>query len=445
MQTSALLDQIAARAVAGHGPAGVVLSLDRIAALLAALGNPHEALGQVIHVAGTNGKGSVIAHLSAIAEAAGLSVNSYTSPSLAGLRDQIVLGAGIVDEQALGEQLERVLDVMADAPATRFEAETAAAFLAFAQCPADVTLLETGLGGRLDATNVVAEPAVTVITPISLDHREYLGETLREIALEKAGIMKRAVPVVIAAQDDEVRDVLAVEARKVGAPALISGQDWRAYEERGRLIFQSETALFDLPIPALVGRHQIENAGTAIAAALALKRDGIDQNALSSGLQAVQWPGRLQNLAGTPLARLFPDGSELWIDGGHNAAAGAALAETLAHLEERAPKPLHLIVGMLAGKDPEAFLAPFAGLAALVVATPIPPDGLTRATAPGAPAEHVTVAAQSVGITARTARDFGHALQLSVAEAEGPVRALICGSLHLAGAVLARNADDGIS
>ncbi len=421
-------------------PMLIDLSLGRVERLLGKLGNPHRKLPPAVHVAGTNGKGSVTAYLKAILEAAGARVHVYTSPHLVRFHERIELAgpdgkAAPIAEDTLVDVLTRTLATNAHDDITQFEITTAAAFLAFAEHPADVLLLEVGLGGRLDATNVVEKPVLDVITPISLDHAEKLGATIGRIAYEKAGILRGGVPAVISQQEPEAEDVIRAEALKVGAPLIVWGEHFDAYEQRGRLVVQLEDLLLDLPLPSLVGRHQIVNAGTAVAAALRLSTSlpdlGLGERAIEQGLTAARWPARMQRLDSGPLPTLLRSGAELWLDGGHNPAAGAALAQTLADLEERSPKPLHIIVGMMGLKDAAGFLAPFRGLARHVVTVPIP--GAHEA--PHAP-ETLAETAREVGLNAESAGDVIAALKRTDAAEPGPKRVLICGSLYLAGHVL---------
>lgn len=421
-------------------PLLIDLSLGRVERLLAKLGGPQEKLPPVVHIAGTNGKGSVTAYLKAMLEAAGARVHVYTSPHLVRFHERIELaGAGgkaaPIAEDTLVDVLTRTLETNASDDVTQFEITTAAAFLAFAEHPADVLLLEVGLGGRLDATNVIERPVLDVITPISLDHAEKLGATLGKIAFEKAGILRAGVPAVISQQEPEAEDVIRAEALRVGAPLMVWGEDFDAYEQRGRLIVQSEDQLLDLPLPSLIGRHQIVNAGTAVAAALrlasALPHLALGERAIEQGLTSACWPARMQRLDVGPLPSLLRPGAELWLDGGHNPAAGRALAQTTADLEERSPKPLHLIVGMMGLKDAAGFLSPFRGLASHVVTVPIP--GAHEA--PHAP-ETLAETAHEVGLKAESATDVAAALKRTDAFAPGPKRILICGSLYLAGHVL---------
>ena len=362
-------------------PLLIDLSLGRVERLLGKLGNPHKKLPPVVHIAGTNGKGSVTAYLKAILEAAGARVHVYTSPHLVRFHERIELAgpsgkAAPIGEGTLVDVLTRTQATNGSDDVTQFEITTAAAFLAFSEHPADVLLLEVGLGGRLDATNVVERPVLNVITPISLDHSEKLGATLAKIAAEKAGILRRGVPAVISQQEPEAEDVIRAEALRFGAPLIVWGEHFDAYEQRGRLVVQLEELLLDLPLPALIGRHQVVNAGTAVAAALRLGSDlphlGLGERAIEQGLTSARWPARMQRLDSGPLPSLLKPGSELWLDGGHNPAAGRALAQTMADLEERAPKPLHLIVGMMGLKDAGGFSRPSAALLATSSPCPFP-------------------------------------------------------------------------
>jgi dihydrofolate synthase / folylpolyglutamate synthase len=433
MRTS---DQLLAELKALH-PRRIDLSLGRIEELLRRLGNPQTRLPPVIHVAGTNGKGSVTAYLKAMLQAAGRRVHVYTSPHLVRFHERIELaGAGgkaaPIAEVELVDYLTRVQRINADGVVTFFEITTAAAFLAFAEHPADALILEVGLGGRLDATNVVSRPLLSIITPISLDHTDWLGGTLDAIAREKAGILKPGVPAVISQQPFEALDRIDACAEAVAAPLTIWGQDYEAFEQRGRLIYQNAKLLLDLPLPALLGQHQIVNAGTAIAAAQHLKSFGLGETgAIERGLVEVRWPARMQRLTRGALAERVRHGSELWLDGGHNPAGGAAIAQTLGELEERAPKPVGLVLGMLDTKDAEGFLAPFAGLVRHIRTVPI------AGTEAAQDATALAKAAANMGLAATVAADVESAvLELSAAES-APIRILICGSLYLAGQVLA--------
>jgi dihydrofolate synthase/folylpolyglutamate synthase len=426
-------DEILSRLLTLH-PKRIDLSLGRIERLLSALSNPHERLPPVVHVAGTNGKGSTIAFMRAMLEAAGKSVHVYTSPHLIDFNERIRIGrpgrGRLVDEDALEEALARCEAANRGEAITFFEITTAAAFLLFAENPADVLLLEVGLGGRVDATNVVAHPALTIVTPVSMDHPEFLGDTIEKIAVEKAGIFKRNVPAILAEQDQNALAVLEAQATRLHAPIIVGGQDFAAREENGRFVYEDERGLLDLPLPKLVGRHQQANAGTAIAA---LRRfdPAISVAAIEAGLTQAEWPARLQRLRGGRVAELGPRDAEIWLDGGHNADGGRAVAQVMADLEEKSPRPLILICGTLATKETRAFLRPFKGLAQEVVAVPIAGDHYGRL-----PAE-VALAAQQEGIPAAASESVGSALEyLSARDWSAPPRILITGSLYLAGEVL---------
>jgi dihydrofolate synthase / folylpolyglutamate synthase len=418
-------------------PRLIDLSLGRIEALLAKLGNPERHLPPVIHVAGTNGKGSTTAFLKAMLQAAGKRVHVYTSPHLVRFHERIELAGPDGRGRPIGEAelvalLERVQRVNAGSAITFFEITTAAAFLAFAERPADAVLLEVGLGGRLDATNVVTRPALSVVTPISLDHTDKLGPTVTEIAGEKAGILKAGVTAVVSRQLPDAIATIEAAARRIRAPLVMWGQDYEAFEQRGRLVYQSAERLMDLPLPALMGQHQIINAGTAIAAALQLKPLGIADAAIERGLVEVRWPARMQALNNGPLSRLLAPGSELWLDGGHNPAGAEVIAQTLAELEERSPKPVGLVVGMMGQKDAPAFFEHFAGLVRRVVTVPVP-GSHDRPRDPQALAE----IAAAAGFAAEPATDAEAAIRRLQQAEGGPLRILICGSLYLAGQVLA--------
>lgn len=412
------MDPITDRLAARH-PRVIDLSLGRMRALLAALGNPERALPPVVHVAGTNGKGSTVAFLRAMAEAGGMRVHVSTSPHLVRFHERIRLAGTLIDDAALERAIRRVEAV--EAPATVFEAATAAALLAMAEVPADLTLLEVGLGGRFDATNVVDRPALCVITPVDLDHAEYLGTELAEIAREKAGILKPGVPAVIARQPEAALAVIEQEAARVGAPLSVMGTDFDAWAERGGLCWQGEDRLMDLPAPALAGPHQVDNAGLAAAAAVAL---GLGEAAIAEGLKTVSWPARLQRLTAGPYAgQTRAAGAELWLDGGHNPHAGRALAEALARMPAR---PTALVIGMLANKDAAGFLAPLAAQGPKVLTVAF--EGAA------APPEALAATARGLGLAAEAAP--GVAAAIGAALGGGAGRVVICGSLYLAGEVL---------
>jgi dihydrofolate synthase/folylpolyglutamate synthase len=432
-------DALIARFLALH-PKTIDLSLGRILRLLAQLGHPERRLPPTIHVAGTNGKGSTIAFMRAILESAGLAVHVYTSPHLVRFHERIRLGriggGQYVEEERLVEALRRCEAVNAGEPITVFEITTAAALLLFSEEPADVLLLEVGLGGRFDATNVIDHPAAAVVTSIGHDHAEYLGTTLEAIAKEKAGIFKRGCPAVIAPQDYLAADTtLRDAAERIGAsPILVGMQDFSVHEEGGRLVYQDERGLLDLPRPRLVGRHQFINAGTAIAALRAAGFEKFETSAFEAGITRAEWPGRLQRLSKGRLPEIAPQGCELWLDGGHNADGGRVLAAAMADRSEHSNAPLVLVTGMLGTKDSEAFFKNFLGLAREVIAVPIPGQIAAR------PAEEVAAIASSVGLTASTSASVESALaSLHDYVWEHPPRVLICGSLYLAGEVLAAN------
>ncbi len=391
----------------------------------------------MIHVAGTNGKGSTVAFLRAMLEAAGRRVHAYTSPHLVRFNERIRLGSPeggrLIGDAALASVLAECERVNAGRPVSFFEVVTAAAMLAFSREPADVLLLEVGLGGRLDATNVVARPALSVVTPVSIDHPEYLGTTVERIAFEKAGILKPGSPAVFAAQDEAALAVLVREAERVGVDARIGDRDFGVREERGRLVFEDGRGLLDLPLPRLAGRHQHGNAGTAIAALRLLDPD-FPPAAIEAGLVGADWPARLQRLARGPLPGLLGEGAELWLDGGHNADGGRVLAAALGEMEERAPRPLLLVCGMLTTKDARGFLAPFAGLAQQVVAVPVGGGH------DGQAAAGLAAVAAGAGLRSSVADGYEAALRAIAAQPfPVPPRVLITGSLYLAGEVLARN------
>ncbi len=412
------------------------LSLERILRLLAQLGNPHQALPPVVNIAGTNGKGSTLAFMRSGLESAGYAVHAYTSPHLVQFHERIYIGApgegAHISEDDLCALLLECEAANDGAQITFFEITTAAAFLAFSRRKADICLLEVGLGGRVDATNVVDTPALTVITPVDLDHQAYLGDTIEEIAGEKAGIMKRQVPCVIGPQTDAARAVLEAKARQVHAPLVISNQDFQAYEERGRLVYQDDAGLLDLPLPSLPGRFQIENAGTSIAALRALDGFTIKEAHIERAMVEAAWPARMQLLEHGHIVSLLPEGSEVWVDGGHNASAGRAVASSLADLEERVPRPTVLVMGMLASRTPGDFLKPFEGLVSAVVATPISDEPNAMS------AEDLAAACTAFDLDVKTATSVEDAIGLA-GEGGEPVRVLVCGSLYLAGHVLALN------
>jgi len=431
------LGELIARLLALH-PRRIDLDLERMQRLLERLDHPERKLPPVIHVAGTNGKGSTIAYLRAILEAAHLRVHVYTSPCLVRINECFRLGSTgggtLVGDDELRAALEHCERANAGAPITIFEIETAAAFWLFARHPADVVLLEVGLGGRLDATNVVDAPLVSVIAPISMDHTEFLGPTLMTIAREKAGIIKRDVPVICAEQPPEAIAVVEQQARRMHAPLHSAWQEWHVNVERGRLVYQDDRGLMDLAAPKLFGRHQFDNAGLAIATLRAQDTFRIDTAAFEAGIVNAEWPARMQRLASGALVEQAPQGSEIWLDGGHNAEGGRVAAAALGDLEERVSRPLVVIVGMMANKDAGAFLANFAGLTRHIIAVQIPDRDNAM------PPDRMADAARALGMRVETSASVEAALRsLARLAYEMPPRILITGSLYLAGHVLAAN------
>ncbi|MEI2386868.1 folylpolyglutamate synthase/dihydrofolate synthase family protein [Breoghania sp. JC706] len=422
----------------GLHPKEIDLSLGRMQRLLDALGNPERSLPPVIHIAGTNGKGSTTAFMRAMLEAAEKRVHVYTSPHLVRFHERIRLahegGGRIVEDDVLCEALRHVEQVNAGEPITFFEISTAVAMQLFASHPADVLLMEVGLGGRLDATNVIDAPLASVITSVSLDHERFLGSRIEEIAFEKAGILKRGAPGVIAPQVDAVRDVIEREAARAGAPLRIGGQDWMAHEEHGRLVYQDEDGLLDLPKPRLIGHHQYVNAGTAIAA---LRAAGVwpGMDATEAGLANVSWPARMQPIRSGEIMDHVPEGAEVWLDGGHNPGAGAVISAAMAELGDKVDRPLYLVAGMLTTKDPVGFFRAFEGLAHYVVTVPIHASNAGRT-----PEELADLAAEA-GLIAEPKKDLHAALDRVCELSAGDIapRILICGSLYLAGDVLSLN------
>ncbi|MDW3118482.1 MAG: folylpolyglutamate synthase/dihydrofolate synthase family protein [Roseovarius pacificus] len=422
--SGATSDIILERMMSLH-PKIIDLTLDRVWRLLSALGNPQDKLPPVIHIAGTNGKGSTQAMIRAGLEGAGLRCHAYTSPHLARFHERIRLAGDLISEADLSAVLDECYAANGGETITYFEITTCAALLAMSRVEAEYTLLEVGLGGRLDATNVIDRPALTIITPISIDHEQFLGDTLAKIAGEKAGIIKRGVPCIVGPQPDAAMEVIEARAERLGAPLIAQGQHWHVFEERGRLVFQDETGLLDLPLPNLPGAHQIENAGAALAALRAL---GVDEAAFEAAVTRAEWPARMQRLKTGPLVEAAGE-AELWLDGGHNAAAGQALARHLGSLPER---PTHLVCGMLNTKDISGYLTPLAAHARSLTAVSIPGEANTL------PAEETARQAEGAGLSASTADNVLDAVR-RIASAEPQARILICGSLYLAGSVLREN------
>lgn len=417
-------DVILERMMALH-PKVIDLTLDRVWRLLDTLGNPQRNLPPVIHIAGTNGKGSTQAMIRAGLEAAGKSVHAYTSPHLARFHERIRVAGDLISEADLTAVLDECYAANGGGDITYFEITTCAALLAFSRTPADFTLLEVGLGGRLDATNVVDDPVLTMITPVSMDHEQFLGDTLRKIAFEKAGIIKPGVPCIVSRQADDGMEVIEEVAQRHAAPLLAYGQQWHVGPDRDRISYQDDAGLLDLPMPNLPGAHQIMNAGAALTA---LRYLGFDEHAAEAAVTTAFWPARMQRLKTGPLTDAAPQ-AELWLDGGHNPAAGDALA---AHLQTLSERPTRLICGMLNTKDIDGYLRPLAAVTQDLTAVSIPGEASTL------PAEATAEAARNVGFSADVADDVGAALAKIVATTP-QARVLICGSLYLAGAILREN------
>lgn len=436
-QTHAPSDAVLERLLALH-PKRIDLVLDRIERLLAELGHPERKLPPVIHVAGTNGKGSVCAYLRAMLEGSGYRVHVYTSPHLVRFHERIRVAGRLIPEDDLTAILEECERANRDQPITFFEITTAAAFLAFSRSPADALVLEVGLGGRFDATNVIPDAAAVCISPIALDHQDFLGDTIAAIAAEKAGIIKRGRPCIVGQQAEEAKEVITRRADQLGAGLYVHGEDYGAHAEHGRMVYQDTEGLLDLPMPKLVGRHQIANAALAIAALRRIGGRWSREQGIEWGLKNVEWPGRLQRLVRGPLVDAAPKGAEVWLDGGHNPHGGAAVAQSIADLEDRVSRPLYLICGMLRTKDAVGYFLPFRGLARHVTTIAIP--GETASLGAGT----LYDAARAAGLEASPADDLNDAMMQVAAwarsrEGEGPPRILICGSLYLAGKVLSEN------
>jgi len=414
-----------------HHPSLIDLSTGRVKRLLAALGHPELRMGPVIHVAGTNGKGSTCAYLRAIGEAAGLRVHVLASPHLVRFAERIRIAGKLISEEELDRRIDEVEAANAGQPISFFEITTCLAYHAFAQAPADLVVVEVGLGGRFDGSNVFEAPAVSVITPIDYDHLEMLGPELHKIAWEKAGIIKAGRPVVVARQLDEALDEIEREARTLHAPVTLMGRDFDAYESHGRLVVQLGEQLMDLPPPSLFGPHQFANAGLAVAAILAFGDPRIDEAAIGRGIASAQWPGRFQSLTKGPLAELAKArGADLWLDGAHNPHAGAALADAVTRLAARDGRPVELIVGMLGRKDASGFFPHFKGLARHVFTTAFDSPNAT-------PPEDLAAAARAAGLQAEAVDGVTAGLQRALEPPGPPPHVIICGSLHFVGDVLA--------
>ncbi|WP_075997710.1 bifunctional folylpolyglutamate synthase/dihydrofolate synthase [Salaquimonas pukyongi] len=425
-------------------PKGFDLSLGRITVLLDKLGNPHLAIPPVFHIAGTNGKGSTAAFLRAILEAAGKSVHVHTSPHLVSWTERYRLGApgggSLVSDRELETAVNRVAEANEGKPITVFEIMSAVGFLLFSEHPADYAILEVGLGGRFDATNVIGKPAVSIITPIDFDHMAHLGNTVEKIAFEKAGIIKRDVPVIVAEQQDAALDVICSRAEELNAPVTVARQDFDWYEQAGRLIFQDEGGLLDIPLPRLAGAYQMANAATAIASCRKVLPQ-LGNTVFEEAMKAVRWPGRFERLPEGRLTKALsekiPDNSmpEIWIDGGHNPQAAAMLVSELGKLRERDARKCCLLAGMLTTKEPAEYFSAFEGLADFVVTVPVPDSE-----AGFSPGELAAIAADC-GLPAEPAENIQEGLQRCADRVQDePCRILVCGSLYLIGEVLRQNA-----
>jgi len=418
-----------------HHPRVITLGLERIERLLKRLGSPEKKLPPLVHVAGTNGKGSLVAYLRAMTEAAGYRVHVYTSPHLVRFNERIRIAGRLIEDNELGELLTECEEANGEEPISFFDITTALAYLAFSRVPADIGIIEVGMGGRFDSTNVI-EPAVSAITPVGYDHTGFLGDKLEGIAWEKAGIIKRTVPAVIGRQREVSTKVIEDEAAKLAAPLFRMGREWQVTPTASGFRYESDLIGLDLPSPALAGAHQIDNAATAVACVERLRaaKFDIDDQAIRQGLTTVEWPARLQKLTRGPLPDSLPPGCELWLDGGHNEDCGLALARMASDwAKEPAPLPLYLIFGMLTTKDASGFLRPLARHAQAARAVPFP-EGHSAYTP-----EEACAKAAEVGLDCVPANDIGAALEDLLATQLAPMRILICGSLYLAGAVLARN------
>lgn len=433
--SDAEIDSILERLIRRH-PRRIDLTLDRIRYLLAVLGHPEQALPPIIHVAGTNGKGSTIGFMRSILEAGGNSVHVYTSPHLVRINERFRIGRKggglLVSDSELIDALAVCERAIGTSPITVFEIETAAAFLLFARNPADVLLLEVGLGGRLDATNVVAAPLVSVITPISMDHADSLGDSLEKIAGEKAGILRAGTPAVIGKQLEGPVSIISRRAQELATNLYIEGKDWTMHKTDGRVEYGDQHGRLELPSPSLVGPHQIDNAGIAVAA-LRAGHFALTDAAFEQGLLRTAWPGRMQRLSAGALVARAPAGSEVWLDGGHNPDGGRAIAAALTELNEKRPRPVVLIVGMLTTKDFGAFLQNFSGIAQGLIVVPLKSDK-------SVPTATIAQVARSMGIAARESASLVDSLNsIPDFDFEVPPRVLITGSLYLVGQALAVN------
>ncbi|WP_242122943.1 folylpolyglutamate synthase/dihydrofolate synthase family protein [Sphingobium sp. Sx8-8] len=412
-------------------PGADILGLERITALLDRVGNPHRALPPVFHVAGTNGKGSTCAFLRAALEADGKTVHVFTSPHLVRFNERVRISGKLISDEALARYLSRVLDVAEGIGASFFEVTTAAAFLAFSEHPADACIIEVGLGGRLDATNVIEKPVICGIAQLGIDHQSFLGTTLKQIAAEKAGIAKPGAPLVTQRYADSLFPVMLDAAARNRTQWFAMGESWDAAAYRDRLHYRDDQGRLETPLPRLPGAHQVHNAALAFAMLRHQTRVPVSEAALKAAPLWAHWPARLQRLDHGPLLASLPDAAEAWLDGGHNAGAGEAIAAffTPERLEGR---KLQLVIGMLSNKDLDAYLVPFAGRVAHIHALPVPGHDHH-------PPERFAAIAEQWGIPC-TPHDGPEQAIEAIAAQPGPApRLLIAGSLYLAGEILRLN------
>lgn len=429
MRTDALIEKLSE-----IHPKGFDLSLGRITRLLEKLDNPHHAIPPALHVAGTNGKGSTLAFIRSILEAAGYRVHVHTSPHLVHWQERYRLAGTFVDDNTLADAIERAAEANDGQPITIFEIMSAVMFLLFSAHDADFSLIEVGLGGRADATNVIAKPLVSTITQVALDHQAYLGDTIDKIAFEKAGIIKPGCPVVVGPQEDAARNVIEQVAAKHRCPIRVAGQDFDYYEDQTGFVFQDEDGLLDLPMPRLVGVHQLENAAIAIAS---VRASGIDvpENAYAEAMKTVYWPGRMERLPTGVITEQLGNHKEIWIDGGHNPAAGKAVADILRHQRNGHPQSLVMICGMLDTKEPVDYFRHFGGLDATVIAVPV---AMSDA---GVPPKKLAAMAQQAGLNSKVSSSLDEGIKLAhdcMKQASGS-QILFCGSLYMIGEVLEKN------
>jgi len=428
-RTEALVEKL----LANH-PKGFDLSLGRILGLLEKLGNPHKRIPPAVHVAGTNGKGSTLAFVRAILEAAGYKIHVHTSPHLVNWGERYRLAGTLVDDETLAEAIERVAETNAGTPITVFEIMSAVMFILFSEHEADYSLVEVGLGGRADATNVLEKPVVCAITPVALDHQAYLGDTIEKIAFEKAGIIKRGVPVVVAPQESGARDVIEEVALKTKAKPFFALQDFDYYRDATGFVYQDEEGLLDLPLPRLVGEHQLANAALAVAA---VRKSGIEvsEEAFRDAMKNVVWPGRLEKLPEGILTQQIGQGANVWIDGGHNPNAGEAIAKELMRQLASDDQHLLMICGMINTKEPLGYFLPFAKLKAEVISVPVLMSDA------GIPPLELAGSARKAGLKAEAVNSLDAAVEIARkrCEEDPALRILFCGSVYMLGEVLDRN------